>query len=64
MNHHPLCEQCERDGKSTPAELVDHIVELIDGGDSMAEDNLQALCRKCHAKKTRREEQKRRRWGG
>jgi len=32
--------------------MVDHVVELKDGGAPTAEDNAQALCFKCHAIKT------------
>lgn len=49
---HPMCIQCEREGRLVPADMVDHVVELRDGGDPLSEDNVQALCRKCHAVKT------------
>lgn len=48
---HPLCEECERQGRITPAELVDHIVPVADGGDMWSWDNLQSLCAACHNKK-------------
>ena len=35
-----------------PADVVDHIRELKDGGAPYALDNLQSLCNSCHAKKT------------
>ncbi len=39
--------------KEAPASLVDHIVEIKDGGKPYALGNLQSLCNKCHSKKTR-----------
>ncbi len=39
--------------KEVPAVLVDHIKEVKDGGALYALDNLQSLCAKCHAKKTK-----------
>jgi len=35
---------------------VDHVRPLSDGGDHYDADNLQALCRSCHARKTCRED--------
>jgi 5-methylcytosine-specific restriction enzyme A len=52
LSIHPLCEICERDGRTTPAVLVDHIHELKDGGQQYDSANVQALCRLCHARKT------------
>ena len=43
------CTRCEE----APAELVDHIIELKDGGKPYDLENLQCLCHKCHAQKTR-----------
>lgn len=43
----PLCIICHSAGK-----IVDHIVELSDGGCSLCVDNLQTLCRSCHNVKT------------
>ncbi|MDK8305659.1 HNH endonuclease signature motif containing protein [Corynebacterium imitans] len=48
---HPLCEQCQTQGRVTPAQEVDHIVPLEDGG-THDEANLQALCKPCHSSKT------------
>ena len=46
---HPLCEQCLREGRLTPAEEVHHILPLADGGTS-ERSNLISLCRSCHMK--------------
>jgi len=51
-NHHPLCEICLTKGRTTPKQLVDHIIEIKDGGASLDSTNLQSLCHKCHGKKT------------
>jgi 5-methylcytosine-specific restriction protein A len=59
IGKHPLCEQCEREGRLTLAATIDHIVELKDGGKRLAEENAMALCWKCHARKTADERSKR-----
>lgn len=51
---HPLCEQCQRAGRITPAEEVHHIQPLSQGG-THARDNLMALCKRCHSEITARE---------
>ena len=45
------CKQCGRAGRLE----VDHVIPLDKGGDPWDLANLQALCRDCHIKKTRRE---------
>ncbi|WP_319524664.1 HNH endonuclease signature motif containing protein [uncultured Desulfosarcina sp.] len=57
---HPLCEECEKHGRIVPMAIVDHIVEIKDGGAPFSEDNVQSLCRSCHNKKTARESRLRR----
>ncbi len=47
----PLCEECLRQGRVTPAELVDHIVPIEEGGAVFELDNLQSLCKACHNRK-------------
>ena len=49
---HPLCEECLKQGRTTPAALVDHIVEIEDGGARLDPENLQSLCFACHNRKT------------
>ena len=51
LRAHPLCVECERMGRLTPGELVDHIMPLADGGDN-AWGNLQTLCQLHHNQKT------------
>ena len=41
---------------------VDHIIELIDGGDNKL-SNLQTLCKKCHRKKTNKSIKNRKKYG-
>ncbi len=52
----PLCRHCAAavPPRVTLAGEVDHIVPLSRGG-SDAPENLQSLCRECHALKTRRD---------
>lgn len=54
MREEPLCRHClERDGRCVPGEVVDHIRPINLGGERLDPDNLQTLCRRCHAAKTR-----------
>lgn len=53
---HYLCEECLRKGIYKPAEIVHHRIELdpitIERPEiSLSFDNLEALCRDCHAEK-------------
>jgi len=45
----PLCVYCLQVGKTTPAEVVDHIIPHL-GNKKLFNDpnNLQALCKQCH----------------
>ena len=58
--HQPLCEHCLRYDIITPGFIVDHIVEIADGGEKFDWNNLQHLCASCHNTKTGREKVKRR----
>lgn len=51
---HPLCADCEKIGRVTPATEVHHVVPVRDGG-SASEDNLLALCKSCHSRRTARQ---------
>ena len=49
-----LCEECLAAGRYTPAEIVHHITELTpanigDPSITLNFDNLEAVCRECHA---------------
>lgn len=53
LKKHPLCVQCQKDGRLTPATVVDHIIPHR--GDRVLfwdERNWQPLCKDCHDKKT------------
>ena len=50
ISNHPMCMQCEREGRGDVlAQMVDHIVEIKDGGALTTEENAMSLCWKCHA---------------
>ena len=56
LHFHPLCVACEKVGIVQQAEQVDHILPHRGDYDLFWDaDNLQGLCRRCHAKKTRKE---------
>lgn len=53
---HPLCEECERQGKVRLATQLDHIKSLEDGGTDFDQPgNRQSLCDDCHEVKTARD---------
>ncbi len=47
LSKYPLCVECNR-----PAKIVDHIVEIEDGGAKLSLSNLQSMCTPCHNTKT------------
>jgi len=47
---------CSADGCDHPASEVDHITPITEGGSVLDFANLQALCKSCHSKKTRRDQ--------
>lgn len=51
----PLCRECMKDNKITQATVVDHITPRSKGGADYDDDNLQSLCKRCHDRKTARE---------
>ena len=52
LEQNPMCEECERNGRYTPAQMVDHIVPINKGGGALDLNNLQSLCNACHARKS------------
>jgi len=53
LNRHPLCAECERHGRTTAADVVDHIIPHR--GDKVLfwdRENWQSLCNPCHNRKT------------
>lgn len=63
LMRNPLCVKCTKAGKFQPAEEVDHIIPIADGGDVWDETNWQALCKPCHSSKTMTELNARRKKG-
>ncbi len=55
VKQHPLCIECKALGKANPVDVVDHIIELKDGGAPLDSSNLQSLCHYHHNSKTARE---------
>jgi 5-methylcytosine-specific restriction enzyme A len=55
---HTCCAECERKGRVTAAQCVDHIVPFNGLADPLRLDwaNLQSLCKPCHSRKTSRED--------
>lgn len=51
LRRHPICVGCP-----APAEQVDHIEPIAQGGAVLDESNCQSLCASCHSKKTRAEQ--------
>lgn len=54
FNEHPLCVECERQGRVSAAEYRDHVVPLAEGGTD-TEENTQGLCKACHEAKSEAE---------
>ena len=55
LSQHPVCEECEKNGKTSLAKVVHHVVPIEDAKDiimmeRLAYDwhNLMALCDECH----------------
>jgi len=59
LKHNPLCKHCQEQGVLTPGHTVDHIKEIVDGGELWDVDNLQSLCNACHNTKTGSEKKRR-----
>lgn len=55
---HPLCVECERQGRVTPAQHVDHIQAVSGPDDPMFwdESNHTGLCAPCHSRKTAKQD--------
>ena len=48
---HPLCEECQKNGRFVAAEEIHHILPLSRGGDNDV-SNLMSLCKSCHSRIT------------
>ena len=54
---HPLCAECERQGRITAATDLDHIIPHKGDKDAFwTRSNWQALCHPCHSRKTATED--------
>ena len=51
LKDQPLCVYCLARGNVVAAEVIDHIVAMARGGEALAEENRQPLCRTCNAVK-------------
>jgi 5-methylcytosine-specific restriction protein A len=60
LSAHPLCEQCEKQGRTRRATIRDHRIPLAEGGTEHP-SNIQSLCDDCHDEKTREESMRGRR---
>ena len=47
----PLCEECAKAGRTTPADHVHHIVPIVEAEERRLDmDNLMSVCVDCHEK--------------
>lgn len=51
----PFCRTCRESGKLVEATVVDHVIPISNGGESLELSNLQSLCKPHHDAKTRRD---------
>ena len=51
---HPICQWCEEEGTLNANDkiIIDHIIEIKDGGKGLDPENLQTLCLPHHNQKT------------
>lgn len=53
----PCCRECERQGRTTLTEHIDHILPRTKRPDlELTRNNLQGLCQSCHNVKTKAEQ--------
>lgn len=53
LRGHPLCLECQRNGRTRPATVVDHVLPHRGNEDLFwDQNNWQPLCKGCHDKKT------------
>jgi len=50
-----LCQTCSRSGRLSAGNTVDHIISKANGGTD-EHNNLETICKPCHALKTRQEQ--------
>lgn len=54
LEEEPLCQECQEQGRVTPATIADHVIPLAEGGKT-ERSNYRALCDACSRSKTARE---------
>lgn len=54
----PVCEVCSVYARHQPAQMVDHIIPIRQGGARFHEDNLMAMCHECHNRKSAKDSAK------
>jgi len=54
LSKHPLCAECQKAGRLTPATETHHIIPAAAGG-SDRDENLMGLCKPCHSRITMEE---------
>jgi 5-methylcytosine-specific restriction enzyme A len=65
LSHDPLCYVCRLRGVLVPANTVDHIRPIRDGGEPFPDlDGLMSLCERCHNEKTNAVDRRDRRGSG
>lgn len=53
LSVNPVCEPCEKRGRTVLADTVDHIIAIEKGGDAFpALSGLMSMCARCHNEKT------------
>lgn len=55
LHINPICEECNKHGRITPAVMVDHITPINKGGGRLDMGNLQSMCNHCHNIKSGKE---------
>ena len=64
IKSNPTCKWCSEEGRANINNLiVDHIVEIVDGGEKLDPENLQTLCLSHHNQKTNWAKAKRKKKG-
>ena len=57
LARHPLCAECQRHDRLTPASVVDHVIpHRGDTARFWEQDGWQPLCASCHSRKTAAED--------
>ena len=58
LNEDPLCQECLSKGRCTVANVVHHIVDLVERPDlALTRSNLMSLCSSCHSSHTLKQQQ-------